>query len=107
MPDQHQIYAYAVVLAITSLTGLGSFGKASGEIPQANQPVTETQNSSPAELGKKLFRERCSSCHGPNGEKPLQTGLPLRDRKLSDEALAKMVAGRLKNATPEEKNAVN
>jgi hypothetical protein len=32
--------------------------------------------------------------------------LPLRDRTLSDETLGKMVAGRLKNGTPEEQRAV-
>lgn len=59
-----------------------------------------------AEAGKKVFVARCSSCHAERGDKPLSTGLPLSERSLTDEQIARAVAGRLKNSPPEEKHAV-
>ena len=56
--------------------------------------------------GKKLFVERCASCHNERGDKPLKTGLPLIERELSDEQLARVVSGRLKNSPDEDKRAV-
>jgi hypothetical protein len=40
------------------------------------------------------------------GDKPLRTGLPLSKRELSYEEIARAVAGRLKDASDEEKRAV-
>src|SRR5712692_1873652 len=62
--------------------------------------------SSPIETGKKVFVERCSSCHNERGDKALSTGVPLSDRSLTDEQLARAVAGRLKASPQEEKRAV-
>ena len=56
--------------------------------------------------GKKLFVERCAKCHDERGDKPLKTGLPLNQRELSDEEIARAVSGRLKNAPDEDKRAV-
>ena len=58
------------------------------------------------EAGKKVFVERCSSCHAERGDKPLSTGLPLNERSLTDAQLNRAVAGRLKSSPPEEKRAV-
>jgi mono/diheme cytochrome c family protein len=58
------------------------------------------------DLGRKLFVERCSSCHGARGEKALRTGPPLRERKLAREDIASAVRGRLKTATEEQRGAV-
>jgi mono/diheme cytochrome c family protein len=57
-------------------------------------------------LGKKLFAERCASCHDERGDKPLSTGPPLAQRDLSGEDLARLVSGRLKDAPDEQKRAV-
>ena len=54
-----------------------------------------------AGVGKALFVARCSSCHGERGDKPLSSGPPLSERKLSSEEIAKTVSSRLKDATDE------
>jgi mono/diheme cytochrome c family protein len=56
--------------------------------------------------GKKSFVERCGKCHNEGGDKPLPRGLPLNERKLSDDQIARSVSGRLKDAPQEEKRAV-
>ncbi|HEV2687242.1 MAG TPA: cytochrome c [Bryobacteraceae bacterium] len=58
------------------------------------------------ETGRKIFVQRCSSCHAERGDKPLSTGLPLSDRTLTGEQLARAVAGRLKGSPGDEKRAV-
>ena len=57
-------------------------------------------------VGRKLFVARCSRCHGERGEKPLSTGLPLSQRKLTTEHLARSVNGRLQDSTEEQRRAV-
>ena len=56
--------------------------------------------------GKKLFVQRCAQCHGERGDKPLPTGLPLSQRKLMLEQLARSVKGRLQDSTEEQRRAV-
>ena len=56
--------------------------------------------------GKKLFVQRCARCHGDRGDKPLPTGLPLSQRKLMPEQLARSVKGRLQDSTEEQRRAV-
>ena len=50
--------------------------------------------------------ERCASCHNERGDKPLRTGLPLNQRKLSRETIATAVQGRLTSRTTAEQQAV-
>ncbi len=57
-------------------------------------------------IGKQLFLERCAKCHDERGDKPLKSGPPLSERKLSDEEIARLVSGRLKDAPDEQKRAV-
>ena len=57
-------------------------------------------------VGRKLFVARCSRCHGERGEKSLSTGLPLSQRKLMPEQLARSVEGRLQDSTEEQRRAV-
>jgi mono/diheme cytochrome c family protein len=56
--------------------------------------------------GKKIFVERCAKCHDERGDKPLKSGLPLSQRELSDEEIARAVSGRLRDAPDEEKRGV-
>jgi mono/diheme cytochrome c family protein len=56
--------------------------------------------------GRKLFNQRCARCHGERGDKPLSSGLPLSQRKLTPEHLARSVNGRLQNSTEEQRRAV-
>ena len=74
----------------------GFKGKANGDEEQARLLAT----------GKKIFVERCAKCHDAGGDKPLRTGPPLSKRELSDDEIARAVAGRLKDAPDEEKRAV-
>ncbi len=50
--------------------------------------------------------ERCSKCHDARGDKPLKSGLPLSERKLSNEEIARTVPGRFNDASQEEKRTV-
>lgn len=80
---------------------------------QSQDQVAHPQKSSETQdrerllaLGKKLFAERCASCHDERGDKPLSSGPPLAQRDLSAEDLARLVSGRLKDAPDEQKRAV-
>ncbi|MDP8980932.1 MAG: cytochrome c [Acidobacteriota bacterium] len=56
--------------------------------------------------GQALFAARCASCHNENGAKALPTGLPLSERKLSQETIAKAVRGRMSKNSDAERQAV-
>jgi mono/diheme cytochrome c family protein len=73
---------------------------------QAKPIATEEERGRLLATGKKIFVERCAKCHDERGDKPLKTGLPLSQRELSDEEIARAVSGRLKDAPDEEKRAV-
>jgi len=73
---------------------------------QAKTFVADEDREDLLAAGKKLFVDRCAKCHDERGDKPLKTGLPLNQRELSDEEIARAVSGRLKNAPDEDKRAV-
>jgi mono/diheme cytochrome c family protein len=73
---------------------------------QAKPVATDEERGRLLATGKRLFVERCAKCHDERGDKPLKTGLPLSQRELSDEEIARGVSGRLKDAPDEEKRAV-
>ena len=73
---------------------------------QAKPAATDEDRDKLLAVGKKIFVERCAKCHDAGGDKPLRTGPPLSKRELSDEEIARAVAGRLKDAPGEEKRAV-
>ena len=73
------------------------------DTPSSRNPETQSPF---LETGKKVFVERCSSCHNERGDKALSSGAPLSERSLTDEQLARAVAGRLKQSPQEEKRAV-
>ncbi len=57
-------------------------------------------------IGKELFVGRCASCHNERGDKALEHGPPLSQRKLTREVIERNVSGRFKSATPEQRRAV-
>jgi mono/diheme cytochrome c family protein len=57
-------------------------------------------------IGKDLFVARCASCHNERGDKPLEHGVPLNQRKLTREVIERNVTGRFKSATAEQRRAV-
>jgi mono/diheme cytochrome c family protein len=73
---------------------------------QAKPVAKDEERGNLLATGKKIFVERCAKCHDERGDKPLKTGPPLSQRKLSDEEIASTVSGRLKDAPEEEKRAV-
>ena len=72
------------------------------------KPTENAAQPSPisVSVGKDLFLARCGSCHDERGDKPLRTGPPLNQRKLSREVIAEAVNDRLKNRTQPERDAV-
>ncbi len=72
---------------------------------QVKMPTSEERERLLA-MGNKVFVERCAKCHNERGDKPLPSGLPLNERKLSDDEIARTVAGRLKGSPDEQKRAV-
>ncbi len=81
-------------------------GPGTAAAPAAKAQTTVIPGEGALALGKKIFVERCAKCHGEDGTKPVGDGLPLSERKLSDEDLAKMVRGRLKSSPENEQKAV-
>lgn len=81
---------------------MGCTYRAASPPPLPAEPAKPTTVS----VGRDLFVARCGSCHNERGEKPLRTGLPLNQRKLSREVIAEAVQGRLKDKTEAERQAV-
>jgi mono/diheme cytochrome c family protein len=78
-----------------------------GQAPAADPSPTREDRTRALAKGKELFLSaRCVSCHNENGEKPLKTGLPLNERGLSTDQIARAVSGRLREKTEEERRAV-
>ena len=99
-----------IVFLTTALVSLGGLHFVGAQSQKQTAPAETTV--SPEErgrllaMGKKLFIERCAKCHDERGDKPLRTGAPLSERKLSDAEIERIVAGRLKDAPDEQKRAV-
>ena len=93
-----------ILCLLTSLlfASLGS----QGQVSQSQGPSGAVEPESVLVLGKKLFIERCVRCHDEGGDKPLKSGPPLSERNLSEQDIAKLVSGRLKDAPDTEKRAV-
>ena len=94
----------AVLFSTVSLLFTRSIGIEEVSAVEAQSDQKESERL--LEIGRQLFVKSCSSCHRERGDKPLATGLPLSERKLTTEIVAKNVASRLKAATDEEKRAV-
>jgi mono/diheme cytochrome c family protein len=69
-------------------------------------PVAVAPPAAADDPGRRLFLERCSSCHDADGHKPLDEGAPLSERRMALEAIQKTVDGRLAAASLEDRRAV-
>ena len=79
----------------------------STQAPTPDPSQTHQDRASTLAKGKELFGSAgCVNCHNASGDKPLKTGLPLNQRGLSTEDIARAVNGRLKNKTEDERRAV-
>jgi hypothetical protein len=108
VPPMTKQLTLAAALLLLSLS-LAKFLSAQGVAPSGPHAKTSLIAEDRDRLlaaGKKLFMERCAKCHDERGDKPLKTGLPLSQRELSAEQLARVVSGRLQNSPDEDKRAV-
>jgi len=99
----------ALVLSVTLLGfagGIAIRARSTGQAPSADQPLSDQARVRLLATGKELFMARCARCHDERGDKPLKTGLPLNQRGLSSEQIARAVSGRLRDQTEEERRAV-
>jgi len=81
-----------------------------GTSPQAAapRPAAPAADKSPADLalGKQLFVERCSRCHGETGEKPFGGGPAFNERAVPGDEITRAVNGRFRDKTDDERRAV-
>ena len=100
----------ATLLFATVLLGATSIGvvhaRNAGQKSAEDQPLTEEERAKLLAKGKELFVERCASCHNERGDKALKSGPPLNERGLSTDVIARLVNGRLKDRTGDERRAV-
>ena len=73
---------------------------------QSDPPLSAVERVRLLAKGKGLFLARCARCHGENGDKPLRTGVPLSERRLSGDVIARAVKGRLADGTAEERRGI-
>jgi len=97
--------AFYCALVLTALA-LGAAAGCAHRGTGAKSLVAEPAQTANVSIGKELFVARCASCHNENGDKPLRVGLPLAQRRLSREVVAKAVQGRLKDKSQAERDAV-
>src|SRR5437667_12732105 len=96
-----------VTIIFVSLGGLlFAYGQGPKQVAGADTSLAKEERERLLAIGMKLFVERCAKCHDERGDKPLKTGLPLSQRELSGEQLARVVSGRLKDSPDEDKRAV-
>jgi mono/diheme cytochrome c family protein len=92
----------ALLLAFAGFTAAGV--RAGRQAGKSNAAGDERERL--IATGKKIFVEKCASCHDERGGKPLKTGLPLNERALSTDAIARAVNGRLRDRTEDERRGV-
>jgi mono/diheme cytochrome c family protein len=99
----------ALLLSVALLGFAGAIAiraRSAGQATSAGQPLPDQERARLLATGKELFMARCARCHDERGDKPLKTGLPLNQRGLSSEQIARAVSGRLRDNTEEERRAV-
>jgi mono/diheme cytochrome c family protein len=102
MPWWRLYFGLAVIALSLSIAAAGCAKRSRSK----SSFVTSQATTVNASTGKQIFVARCGSCHSEHGEKPLRVGLPLNQRELSREVVAKAVQGRLKDKSDAERQAV-
>jgi mono/diheme cytochrome c family protein len=98
----------AVVFSVALLGfagGIAVRARDAGQEHASDQLLSEQERARLLATGKELFMARCARCHDKRGDKPLKTGLPLNQRGLSSEQIARAVSGRLRDKTDKERRA--
>ncbi len=90
------------LLFAIALAGL----RGTSQTPATDQPLSAEERARLLAKGKELFVARCARCHGENGDKTLRTGVPLSERGLSSDVIARAAKGRLRDGTEEERRAI-
>jgi mono/diheme cytochrome c family protein len=72
----------------------------------SDQATGEQESERLMAKGKAIFVEKCAKCHNERGDKALSSGVPLSERGLATDVIARAVKGRLGSGTEEEKQAV-
>ncbi len=86
--------------------GIARNAQCAGQARAAAQPLSGAERAGLLAKGKNVFLARCARCHDENGDKPLRTGVPLSERRLSSDVIARAVNGRLRDGTDEERRAI-
>jgi mono/diheme cytochrome c family protein len=86
--------------------GIAIYGRGTSQTPVTDQRLSAEERALLLAKGKEFFLARCSRCHGENGDKPLKSGVPLSERRLSTDEIASAVKGRLRDGTDEERRAI-
>ncbi len=101
-PSRVLLLAGAVLLCAVAFVWNGPTAPARA----AGSPQEKAERERLLAIGKDLFVARCAKCHNERGDKPLERGLPLNQRKLSCEVIERNINGRFKSATEEQRRAV-
>jgi len=105
MPGRTAAFLLATVL-LGLAAGIAMHGRSAHQVPTADQSLSEEERTRLLAKGKEIFLERCARCHNERGDKPLKTGVPLSERGLSADVIARAVSGRLRDRTDDERRAV-
>jgi len=105
MPGRAAAFLLATVL-LGFAAGIAMHGRSAHQVPTADQSLSEEERTRLLAKGKEIFLERCARCHNERGDKPLKTGVPLNERGLSGDVIARAVSGRLRDRTDDERRAV-
>jgi mono/diheme cytochrome c family protein len=105
MPGRTAAFLLTTVL-LGFAAGIAMHGRSAHQVPTADQSLSEEERTRLLAKGKEIFLERCARCHNERGDKPLKTGVPLNERGLSADVIARAVSGRLRDRTDDERRAV-
>ena len=100
------LFAFALVVLASFAGGVAIGALSTSQMPVTDQRLMAEERTRLLAKGKELFLARCSRCHGENGDKPLKSGVPLSERRLSTDEIASAVKGRLRDGSDEERLAV-
>ena len=104
---QGRIAAFLLPAILLGLAAsIATHARSAHQAPAAEQSLSEKDRARLLARGKEIFNERCASCHNERGDKPLKEGAPLNERGLSADVIARLVSGRLKDQTADERRAV-